>query len=403
MSFESWSYGKRMRDTPGPGAYSVPSSFGDGPKYTFQGRPKEKIHILEPPILLLPSTLSSHRTSFGGRTRTPPMEETPGPLDIRGTFGKDLPKISFHGRHELPVSDVPPPTAYNVPRSFDTRPIKILNGPRTDLIDHRPRPKPGTYFLPSDFDSHKQLTIGPVLPPPELDNGVPGPGQYNAYKNLGSEAPKYSFPKDTQRDRKNSLPGPAEYNSSSTNLDTHGKVPFSIGKKSRPPLKFEPLGGDTHDYPYVNIGGTMIPKSVTIGYRPETCYETVSPGPGYSSKSSFELRKISIGNLTKIQDGENCAPSPDHYFKAPFVVPRTEPFKGFNGPISREPEEIKRDKWVPSPGDYSVTRDLDKPKACFKFNKAEKLKEYKADTTAPYSQPTSSLGGPRFTIGRKTE
>lgn len=402
MSFDNFSFGRKNYKTPGPGSYSIPSKFGDGPKYTFRNRPKEKIQILEPPMLFLPSTLNGSRTSFGGRGKPLSCDETPGPkYDIRGNdFDKNLPKISIHIRTEDPPNNIPSPTAYNIPRSFQKRAVTILSGKRTDLVDHQPRPCPSKYALPSDFDKHKNMTIRPYYQVESYDNGVPGPGYYETSSLTGNDAPKFSFSKDKLQESRSHSPGPADYNNTYNIIggqNENSKIPYSIGRKGRT-KEFV----DTHDYPFHNITGAITPKNVTIGYRPELCYETNSPGPIYDTRTDLNGKKITIGSLTKIPTPENISPSPDHYFKAPHVIPNQQPFKGFIGPSSREPDEVKRDRWIPSPTQYNVNSSLDNNKYGFSIG-SKRLEDFHQDFDPPYGPPISTFGGPKFTIGRKTE
>lgn len=408
MSFDSFSFGRKQRNTPGPGSYSIPSNFGDGPKYSFRDRPKEKISILEPPMLFLPSTLNGGRTSFGGRTKPPQaFNETPGPkYDIRKDFDKNLPKITIHVRTESPPNEIPSPTAYNVPRSIKPKKVTISSGKRTDLVDHQQRPCPGKYALPSDFDKHKNLTISPYYQAEVYENGVPGPGYYETTTLTGKDAPRFTFSKaklnDNNKKRSKSSfsqsPGPADYYNAYKIIggqDSNSKIPYSIGRKGRTPDFV-----DKHDYPFHDVNRDMVSKSVTIGYRPEMCYENASPGPIYDTRTDIGGKKISIGSLTKIPTPENISPSPDYYFKAPLIIPNQEPFKGFVGPSSREPDEIKRDKWIPSPTQYNTNTDSH----TFGFTIGNRqLDDFHQDFDAPYGPPISTFSGPKYTIGKKTE
>ena len=402
MSLEAWAYKKRICDDPGPGTYSIPNSFGSGPKFSCRERPRvhHTHHFADPSMHLLPSTLVSRRTTFGGRTIPPRPEETPGPGDPRGPFLEGVPRVHFHFKRDISTDEVPAPTSYSVPRDFGTTPIRISSAPRTDLVDRQPRPPPGAYDVPGGLDTGHGKTIGVCLPLEAIESTSPGPGAYGAVKKgLGEDAPKYTFPKEPVQRIRSDVPGPADYDANLVDYKVSRKIPFLIEKKSRPDT-FSAFVMEKSQQCGIVSGTTFVPKKLTIGSYFQRSDITPGPGPAYQTRSAFADRRVTIGKKTSIHERENCAPSPDHYFKIPFVVPKDDLLLGFSGPAEREPEEIKRKKWVPSPAKYKIKRDLDDPKKGFTIGN-RCVHDYVPDNDAPYNELPSSLSGPKYTIGNR--
>lgn len=405
MSFESFSFGRHISDTPGPGTYSLPTKIGEGPKFTFRDRPKEKIQIFEPPILLLPSTLRGGRTTFGGRSKPIQVDDSLGPqFDIRRDIAKDLPKISFHSRHDLSTDETPGPSAYEIPRSLDLPPITILTGKRSDFVDYQDKPNPDKYVIPSDFDHHKAITIRDSFPAQKFDNDIPGPGMYNLIS-TDNDAPKISFPKEMKKEKKrvSQDPGPADYYSTFNTIgspyEEKIKIPYSIGRKGTHTV----LNTKKHDVPYHNIRAASSVRNITIGKKLITNYETCSPGPMYDNVSSLAQPKITIGKINKSNRNKSTTPSPDQYFKVPFVIPKEQPFKGFIGPMTRVPEEVAKSEWKPEPTKYNISRDISNMDKAYVIGCSRQMQTFKADTSAPYLPPVSSLAECKIVIGKRTE
>lgn len=415
MSFSSWYRGKGSNnDTPGPGAYKIPDVVGnDGPKYTCSSRYKERMAPYEPPIRSFSSTLESHAISFGARSKELPKDETPGPYFVDNPIGRDAPKISFKFKPKEIDPDGPGPAEYSVPRhSLPSTKIQIHSGKRTDFIDHATKPGPSEYMVPSQFKHHKRLSIGPSIPLPEPERNGPGPVyDMDVLYKLGKYAPKYSLPKDpknheTYADIDEDKPAPADYVGLEPLLP-HGKIAYSIQIRGRPPLST----GDLRDYPYNKIPDEWRwkDKRVAMHTRPETNYETLSPGPNcYKTiEPAIEDRPISIGHKTnynlKVCGADS--PGPAAYFKT-LPTPKPLPFTNFAGGCgSRAPEEIKRDSWKPAPGQYEQKGDFeaDRPVRGFQFG-SRTMENYVPDTAAPYQPQFSTFNeGPRFTLKSRTD
>lgn len=397
---ESWCYGRKGTQTPGPGSYSIPSKVGEGPKYTFKERPRDKLGDFEPMMQILPSTLANRRTTFGGRTKVRAPDITPGPdINIRTIPGNNSPKFTIGARIETNqwISDNNPSGAdYDIRREIGGRKSSIHTGPRLNLVDKRALPNPGSYHLPSDFEQHKPITIGSVLPQKVANFDTPPPGAYDVY-DLNALKSQGIVIGEKRKERKlDCSPGPCDFQELKPLYNTT-KIPYTLDK-ARPPLPT----GDKHDQPYVNLGPTIVPKKVSMGIRPPTKYDTISPGPVYSSTSSLENRHITIGARIPLREKGSDTPSPCEYFKTPLEKPAI--FGCFSGPQIREPEEIRRDRWKVPPGAYEIERCFDSKKETGKKNfGSRKWETYEADTDGPYYELQSTLSGPKFTIGVKVE
>lgn len=391
MGLSAWAKGRKNLETPGPGAYSPPAPFGSGPHYSLRGRVKERDPDPEPAIVTLPSTLVYRTTSFGFRPKEKKPDITPGPeRAVAVPIGSEAPKYSFRIKQDDPPNRNPGPGDYDISREFVSPQQTISTGRRWDAIDANIIADPGKYGVPRTLDKPKKKTIGRSIPIPEPERNGPGPAKYAAKTHIGRDNAGYTISR-SPRDRKpNSNPGPADYQRMRP-LTSESALGTTI--KNKTPLPH----GDICDYPYHNYPGCIVPKKFTHGTRPATSYETISPGPIYDKPPAIEHKQITIGERrkTKVQK----SPGPADYFKTP-ITPKPMPPCGFYGPTDRCPVNTEKEKQKPGPADYEKVRDFDKFERGYYFT-TRKMDDFVPDTAGPYVGPTSSLGGPKWTIGSK--
>jgi hypothetical protein len=166
--------------------------------------------------------------------------------------------------------------------------------------------------------------------------------------------------------------------------------------KGRPPLPH----GDVCDYPYHKYPGCIVPRKFSHLGRPETRYETMTPGPIYDKPPAIESRAAGIGLRPKSKvDVSASMPGPADYFKTP-IPPKELPFCGFYGPSERSGLDGRRDGDGPGPGKYGQGGGFGHPRRGFAFT-SRPVKDYVSDTDGSYVAPFSALGGPKWTIGSK--
>lgn len=391
MGFSTWSKGRKDA-TPGPDTYSIPAPFGEGPKYTLKGRNKERKPDPEPAIILMPSTLQYNVTTFGCRPHDRKIDITPAPNGVAKPIGEDGPKYSLRFKYPEPPNTNPGPADYTISREFISPKQTISSGPRTDFIDQNIIAPPGVYDLPVLFKTHKDLTIGPFVPRPEPERNGPGPAKYIAKTTIGKDTPLYSQPQGPRFSKISDLPGPADYQRMRP-LNSESRISTTIG--SRPPLPH----GDICDYPYHKYPGCISPRKFSHLKRPETSYETMSPGPIYNKPPAIEKKPISIGSKTRIKNPHDDVPSPAEYFSIP-ITPTPFPPCGFYGPSDRCPVDLEKEAEKPGPGYYDEKGQFEVFRRGYYFT-SRKMNDYVPDTAAPYHDQASTLGGPKYTIGSK--
>ena len=390
MGLSTWAKGRKA-ETPGPGTYSVPAPFGSGPHYTMKGRTRDRLPDPEPAIISLPSTLVFRTTTFGYRPKEKAIDPTPGPNLTPPPIGRDAPKFTLKFKHPDPPNTNPGPADYTISREFPGPRQTISSGPRYSLSLTSSAPI-GLYKLPSSFDTHKSVTIGSRLPSPEPERAGPGPGKYGAPSTIGT-GPAYSVPRGPRDWVFSDNPGPADYQRLRP-LTSETQIGTSFKGAVRAPE------GDKHDYPYYSIPGTIVPRKKSHGVRPETSYETPSPGPAaYTVGGGITPKQKTIGvkSPQKVVGTED--PGPADYFKTE-ITPKPPPFCGFYGPEDRSLIDARKEREKPGPGAYDETREFDTIRKGFYFT-SRNFDEYIADTSAPYIGQISGLGGPRWTIGNK--
>ena len=276
MTFATFQRGHRP-DTPGPAAYSIPSSLGQGPKYTLKGRIKQKDPDPEPSIYKHPSTLSKKSSTFGHRAPEPKKEKNPGPSYVPPPIGSDARKSTFRIKHYEPLNTNPSPADYTISRDLTKMPQSIGEGPRIDEINYNIIVSPDRYTLPSDFNGNGKITLGPSIPLPEPERNGPGPAKYIAETTIGKDTPLYSISHFHERNIE-ATPGPADYQRIRP-LPSESKLACKFKWRTKLPQP------DKCDYPYHAYPGTITPRKISHGIRPETSYDNHLPGCNFVSTS----------------------------------------------------------------------------------------------------------------------
>lgn len=392
MTFDAFCRGRKDQQTPDPGMYDIPSSFGSGAKFTLHQKHKQYEKDYAPQYKQLPSTLSKKGSTIGNRTpESRKSEAVPGPMLVTTTIGTGR-KSSMHIKHFEEKNDNPGPGSYNIRSTFNTGPAYSCGvGKRDTYLVETMTVAPGTYEIPSDIAKRRPMTISSRTRERFKKKTHPGP-IYDVQKPVGSDARKTAFPKGPREPPIPITPGPADYQQ----LSTIGGSKMGTQMRSRTALH-QP---ERNQMPYYDIGTTVVPKAVTIGSRPSTSYETISPGPRYDLGTLMIPKKRSIGNRHEMRDMMADNPAPGSYWigEQPKKPPR---YSGFSGPGDRCVIDEKKEKEKPGPG-YYETQTEDMRIATSRRGVTIKHKSYtdkRPDTAAPYHPCTSTLGGPMYTIG----
>jgi len=395
MTFFAFAKGRKDSSPPDPGKYDIPSTIGQGPKYTLKGRHKEFDPDFNPKYNVLPSTLSTKSVNLGRKNsglRSIRRDIfTPGPCYFGSTLGEG-PKFSLHQRFSTKTDETPGPGAYNDAPIEKGPSYSCGVGQRVNFVTSDISVGPGSYDIPSSLTNSKVLKIMP--PGKKAFSKKPHPGpKYDVSRPAGSDCPAFPFPKGPREHPNDITPGPGSY-SPDTSILENRKIysAFHIRHKEHESY--------TNTAPYQYVPSSIIPKRVSIGNRPPTSYETVSPGPIYNQKPTIVPKKISFGIRPGTKDPRAENPSPDSYWTAP-VTPVPAPICGMIGPVSRCPINEIEEQHKPGPADYQPPKSAfaTDSKRGFTIKGSRNDKRSKKDPNPPYYSVPSSLGGPVYTIG----
>ena len=400
MTFFDFAKGRKENCTTDPGQYNIPSTFGQGPKYTIKGRHKDWEPEYAPKYRKLPSTLSDKAIRMQPKTehfksRAMIDDAQPELYSIASTIGEG-PKVAIHERPKTAINTNPGPGAYS-PKDMHSSPHFAMGvGRRFDFIQDNTIVPPGAYDIPSTLEIKKvakerQRKTGPRRPKHQKRQH-PGP-IYDVERPLGSDARKCAFPKGPRDMPIPLTPGPGDYDV---------QVPFGHSSRLKPQFRFRPAEreADVVRAPYYTIPSTIKPKKKSMAHRPETSYETPSPGPYYDIPSTIKPRNKTIGIRTEIKDPHADLPSPDAYFRSDMPVNKGEDVVcPLDAPYEREIINYKEASSLPGPASYNTPRDgLSKKGFTIKHRYPD---EDRPDTAAPYRYLGSTLEGPAYTIGSR--
>lgn len=410
MTFDCFARGHKDQSPPDPGKYNIPSTFGQAPKYSIGKRYIEKEKERTPDFYKLPSTLSKKGFSIGPLIkpkRSQSVISTKKDSDDHVTFysylppfGQDGRKISIHQRHIQPKDETPGPGSYNIDIRKSSPAFSCGVGKRFDFVKEITLVAPGSYDIPTTLDLSRPLTIGTHSRKKFTKKSHPGP-IYNTRGKLGQDSPSYSFPKGPREPPTKVGPGPADYQKVEFGLTNDKKHQILPQMRSRTALPEKEVV--TANVQFYDIQPSIVTKKKSIGSRPPTSYETLSPGPIYNIPSTIDTTKPAhIYNKTEIKNPNIDNPSPDSYWMAP-VPPPSQPIRGFSGPIDddRAVINIKQEKAKPGPADYHNEKPAFSPgKKGYKMS-SRTIRQSRPDTAAPYYSTSTTLGGPMYTIGLK--
>eukprot|EP00002_Diphylleia_rotans_P038108 TRINITY_DN8614_c0_g1_i1.p1 TRINITY_DN8614_c0_g1~~TRINITY_DN8614_c0_g1_i1.p1 ORF type:complete len:1771 (-),score=292.93 TRINITY_DN8614_c0_g1_i1:115-5427(-) len=413
--------------TPAPNTYNLPSTIGDGPKFSIAPKQKDDAPSITPAPnkYNIPSTLGD-APKFSIAPRIPiPNEnkdsDTPGPdaYDVEQkkptgpaySFGVRLVEVKPIG-HDTPgpgeyvapsyitdgpapwmgnppeerqtVETVPGPGHYTVPSRIGEGPAYSFYGPHEEKIPDLPGP--GHYELPTMIGKDTpSFTIHGRLPEPAPPQ-VPPPGKYDAPSYIGKDTPSFTFPQAVPAEPKNTTPGPGQY---AAPTEFTGDQGFWMGVPQIPKSQTHDMPAPGQYYkelkpegPSFTFGKDLIdPKPIDP-----------SPGPGHYSYKEY----IGEGPSYTIQGPHEIAPQvlpgPGAYDLAPLPTGPAY-FMGLPTMPSAQPT-------LPGPGDYEIGK-LDKfpkaPEFTISGKPAPSPPDYRPGP-GYYEYKTYTADGPKFTI-----
>jgi len=394
MTFSSFAKGKKDVLNTEPCKYDLPSTIGNGPKFSIGIKHKEYDKEKTAEYYSIPSTLEKKGVKLASRKKRgeEKIEKgsySPGPTYFPSTIGTGR-KSSIKGRVEKKEEITPGPGEYSPSLNSYTRGVSIGTGKRFDFVQDNTIVAPGSYDVPSTISTRD---LPPSLPKrgktkqPFQKKQHPGP-IYDTSAPIGSKSPKISFSRASRDYYIEKTPGPGDYEVSKPFGDT-SRVATALHGRPKIPENEE------HSLPYYYIGSTIKIRPKTIGSRPRTSYETDSPGPQYDVGGTIKPKKISLAGRPPIKDPKADLPSPDTYFGSSVFSPPSV-VCGFHGPVSRSIINEKETGSIPGPGQYNIT-DRPSSKAYSLRSRIDLYSE--PDTSAPYLQMPSTLSGPAYSIG----
>jgi hypothetical protein len=216
--------------TPGPGAYTPPSDFGQATQWTIKHKYPDRDRKNRAGYDLLPDEMGAgHKHSLSSRHRQRDYDRVPGPSYVPPRFGAAGPASAFHQRpEERPERAAPPgpgPGKYQASAGLEGRRYSMkarqfvhneggADGPgggkylpdwgrtlpcapmtavreRYKEFPKPPGPGPGQYPIDRSLE-HGPAAFHVRRREMKPAHG-PGPGKYDTSRRAGSEAPQYSL------------------------------------------------------------------------------------------------------------------------------------------------------------------------------------------------------------------
>ena len=389
-----WKIGKAQRDinnnnnkmNPGPGQYTLPYSFPNGPKYSI--------------------------SSKAGATDLTKFNCSPGPAQYEPKYKDGNPKYSMRIKpQQTNKSELTPG-----PGNYEIRTDKSLQCPSykfgkekkegLNLAKAQNTPGPGNYEYESDAlnITNPKFSFGKGIRRETQRPKTPGPGQYE-YKNyIGKEAPKISMSMKLTKEKSESsrVPGPGHYNQTNYNSYKTKSPSYRIGSAKREGI---------YKYMESNPGpGQYLPDSCSNQTRPKTPSWKIGtskrsplnpsdpsiPGPGnYNIGENLGKRGPKYSIVGKHKNGKNIGngvPGPGRYESCTVNKTNNPAWKIGTG---NRNDDLRRKikEGVPGPGkyEYGIHDKTDGPK--FKFGTGKRGTELKNDVPGPgqYHIPCSII------------
>ena len=380
--------------SPGPQEYVPQTMFGNSaPKYTIARRIEDKPDKnMSPELHMLKSTVGDGpKYSFQGRPKTPKKDNSPGPNYMPPAFGSDSQKSTFHGYvKEKPIgSDAPGPGQYAVPSTIGQGKKFSMKG-RIYPPDGPESSSPGPSMYSPNYEAampgirHTHIGSRPQDRKPK-DPG-PGPGEYVIPSTLKKNAP--CFHERIPEHRTFSGPGPAAYETS---------VPIGSDARKftmRPRIEIKNKVKGVPYYAYKSSFGEG-PKPSFHG-RPQEKKAEATPGPSYMPPPfGSDTKKFSFGNRRDVSKRATSAQTPG---PGAYQVPSSF---GNGRKFTMKGRDFPPEKLNDNPGPAQYAPDYQKLMGGRKTEIGKRLPDKKPTSMGQYYVLPDPDRGPAFTIGRR--
>lgn len=384
--------------SPGPGAYSIPDTFGyQTNRYTIHVRPEIKSTSNTAGYQALPSTIGTGpKKSLGCRHAEPKQDITPGPSYVPPAFGSDGHKAAFHGRPRDRALDVPGPG----PGKYDTSSATAAPSHRYSMkarsfIPEEGKadgPGPGKYAPDYNkvLSSPRNIQISPRYTPRDVKSETPGPGQYPIDRSLDHHSSVFHR-RAAELTSKDNFPGP-KYDTSTK----FGSESPRFSLRPRPELKNKNVSGEYQKIP--DVFGTEGPK-ISLSSRHAELKREVMPGPNYAPPAfGSDVTKCSLSSRHPEKKAEEGSPGPGKY--------NTREEKTSGPKWSLKARNFQKDEGVidgPGPGKYLPDYDKVLPQAPKTQIHVKTTSDKKPEPGPGYVCLPDPQKGPKFSIGRRDD
>jgi hypothetical protein len=383
----------RTTGEPGPGAYQIPSTVGNAPRWTLKGRHPDHEGGSGAPYRTLPSTVGDGpKISLASRHGSRDATQTPGPAYIPPPLGTDAKKSSLSYRHTHGQDsgiDSPGPGAYAIKPKFGNEANKFTFHQRTGgTRDDTVSPGPAAYHPNLDaMYPHALPSTMHIRTKSGSSDVTPGPSDYAVSRALGG--PSSTFHVRPQESNSQNTPGPGQYCPSNRGMGEAPKWSF----KSRHDTENHPTNAPYRALPSTVGAGPKI--SMASRHAQRTATDT--PGPAYippplgadAKKSSMSYRH------THGQNSGIDSPGPGAYPIKPKFGNEANKFT-----FHQRTGGTRDDTVSPGPAAYSPNIDAMRPRGpASAMHVRTPMKG--AEQTPGYLALGSSFGKGGVTIGRK--
>ncbi|OMJ74565.1 hypothetical protein SteCoe_26464 [Stentor coeruleus] len=269
------------------------------PSFSMRTRPRDSSPFNGPGPGSYDLTRSSSpgRITIQGKTKLPGQFSTPGPGTYSLQLSRSSPSFSLGLPHKIDnIPRIPGPGHYNIDKkpsgpsfTIGKRYEKVFEEDLRDFND-----------LPSTFDTKGAVIFGKAKV--NLNNGVPGPGQYTPQDLKSSQG--FSQGKSSRDMKILNTPGPGEYNVDKANNGPN----YTIGKRYSPVRIDSSPGPGNYDKPEFKTQSPMIRG------KPKDIKQSIVPGPGaYDSCRSQSCLSFSQGKSQRMNYEKNDTPGPGAY------------------------------------------------------------------------------------------
>jgi len=381
---------------PGPGAYDLPPNFGKSGKFcSISPKILSSRDVLDVPLQNVPSSIGNGpKYSLHGKPPEPKLDSTPGPAYVPPPFGTETKKISFHSRvidKSIKDSTSPGPGAYVIAEEFGVKSkrftMKARQFPKDGPESAAPAPTAYSPKYETTMKAVPSITIKNRIDKEKQISQVPGPGEYQVPRSLAGTAPTFHI-RPSQSKTEN-LPGPGAYGE----VASLGKDAPKFSLRSRIQAPESKVTGA----PYQNLPETIGkgPKFSLRSRPKDKETQSITTGPGYvppglghdAKKFSLKSRQNDKRSKSEMMPGPGEYPTPSSIGKGPKFTMKSRTF------IKDE------DNSGPGPTAYSPSYSTLNHSRKSEIGKRIEQKE--KGSIGDYVKLPETNTGPKFTIGRR--